>query len=110
MSYPTDGLSDDQVQALREAARLVRQARVAAADILTRSGIDPGLASVRIGALDFCTAMQSPGPPIRACGCPGFRGDSDFCFSQYEDFTGPDFGEGAIIRICGHPRKAHEAI
>ncbi|MER5312240.1 DUF6422 family protein [Streptomyces sp. NPDC002773] len=110
MSYPTDGLSDEQVQALKEAARLVRHARVAAADMLTRSGIDPGPASAGIGALDICTARISPGTPIRTCGCPGFRGDSDFCFSQYQDFTGPDFGEGAIIRICGHPRKAHESL
>ncbi|MBX9423691.1 MULTISPECIES: DUF6422 family protein [Streptomyces] len=108
MSYPHDRLNDEQVRALREAAQLVSQARSTAADVLSRSGIDPGLVSH--GSLHFCTAMQSPGPPIRACGCPGFRGDADFCFSQYHDFTGPDLGGGAIIRICGHPRDAHEVI
>lgn len=54
--------------------------------------------------------MVAPGPPVQACGCPGFRGDPDFCFSQYRDFTGPDIGAGAIIRVCGHPREYHEAI
>ncbi|MFC4612569.1 DUF6422 family protein [Streptomyces maoxianensis] len=108
MSYLPDGLSDEHVRALREAARLVSQARGAAADMLARSGIDPGPASH--GSLEFCTGVESPGPPIRSCGCPGFRGDSDFCFSQYQDFTGPDIGAGAIIRVCGHSREDHEAI
>ncbi|MEU9999062.1 DUF6422 family protein [Streptomyces sp. NPDC050848] len=108
MSYPPDGLSDEQVRALREAARLVGQARGAAADMLARSGIDPGL--MAHGALEFCIGTESSGRPIRTCGCKGFRGDSDFCFNQYQDFTGPDIGAGAIIRVCGHPLEAHETI
>ncbi|WP_327250272.1 DUF6422 family protein [Streptomyces sp. NBC_01244] len=109
MSYRPDGrLSDEHVKALREAARLISQARATAADVLARSGIDPGIASH--GSLEFCTGVVSPGTPIQACGCPGFRGDSDSCFSQYRDFTGPDIGSGAIIRVCGHTRVEHEAI
>lgn len=86
MSHLPDGLDDERVQALREAARLVGRARDEAAEVLARSGIDPGVAS-RV-SLEFCAAVQSPGPPLRTCGCPGFRGDSDFCFSQYQDFAG----------------------
>jgi hypothetical protein len=108
MSYPPQGLTDEQVRALREAARLVSEARSTAADVLARAGIDPG--PEPRGSLDFCTGVVSPGPPLLSCGCPGFRGDPDFCFSQYRDFTGPDIGAGAIIRVCGHPRAYHEAI
>ncbi|MFJ3584411.1 DUF6422 family protein [Streptomyces sp. NPDC090127] len=108
MSHLNDGLDDEQVRALREAAQLIKQARDKAAELLARSGIDPRV--VAVGSLDFCTVVESKGPPARTCGCPGFRGDPDFCFSQYQDFTGPDIGAGAIIRICGHPRSAHEAF
>ncbi|MER5893840.1 DUF6422 family protein [Streptomyces sp. NPDC001876] len=109
MSYRPDGrLSDEHVKALREAARLISEARGTAAGVLARSGIDPGIASH--GSLEFCTGMVSDDTPIQACGCPGFRGDPDFCFNQYRDFTGGDIGSGAIIRVCGHPRVDHEAI
>ncbi|MGW6710692.1 DUF6422 family protein [Streptomyces sp. NPDC054956] len=108
MSPLPERLSDEHVKAVREAARMVGEARKAAADMLSRSGIDPRLAAA--GALEFCTGVVSPGPPVQGCGCPGFRGDSDFCFSQYRDFTGPDIGSGAIIRVCGHPLVDHETL
>ncbi|MFJ3905412.1 DUF6422 family protein [Streptomyces sp. NPDC090025] len=108
MSYPSGRLGEDHVRALKEAARLIHRARTEAAAVLARSGLDETLAAP--GALEICTGVQSPGPPVQPCGCPGFRGDSDFCYSQYRDFTGPDIGAGAIIRVCGHPRDAHESF
>ncbi|MFJ5811427.1 DUF6422 family protein [Streptomyces sp. NPDC093093] len=108
MSYPPARLSDEHVRALREAVLLVSQAKSAAADVLARSGIEPG--ALVHGSLEYCTGVEPSGRRNQPCGCPGFRGDSDFCFSQYRDFTGPDIGAGAIIRVCGHPQEYHESF
>ncbi|QNP65368.1 DUF6422 family protein [Streptomyces genisteinicus] len=107
MSYPPDGLTDEQRRALAEAARLVGRARTEAAGLLTRVGLDPDAAP--LGALEFCTEVVSQGPPQRTCGCPAFRGDSDFCFSRYLDYKA-DTGDGPVVRTCGHPLKSHESL
>ncbi|MEU6488596.1 DUF6422 family protein [Streptomyces sp. NPDC046887] len=98
-------LSDEHLRALREAAELIDKGRASAAEVLARAGLDPGLAS--LASVGVCAGVPHSGTE-QVCGCDGFRGDPDFCFTQYKDFTGPDIGAGAIIRVCGHPRVDHE--
>ncbi len=102
--YP-ENLSEEQSNALDEAAFLVIKARGEAAAVMIRSGLEPPPDQGWFGSP--CGVILPPPPPNHFCGCGNYTGDGGPCLTRYKDFTGPDFGSGPPIRTCEHRPSEH---
>jgi hypothetical protein len=100
-----EDLTDEQSEALEQAALLVVNARTEAASLLAGAGIEPVPESGWFGSP--CGQTLPPPPSHHRCGCRDYKGDGGPCSTQFTDFTGPDFGEGAPKRTCGHRPSQH---
>ena len=101
-SRPTD-LTDEQSAALDKAAFLIISARNEAAEVLTRSRMEPVPEEGWFGSPCHATLPFPPHPP---CGCRNYKGDGGPCTTMIRV---PETGEGSLHPLvpCGHRPSQH---